>query len=156
MPDPSAFLGVAYDTYQEAYGEFLGLNGSLFFLGMVLSLVFIAAAVLIIYYKQISEGYEDQARFAIMQKVGMTDQEIRSSVNAQVRLVFLAPAVMAGVHLAFAFFMIRRILQVLGVNNLPLLLGVTVACYAVFVCLYALVYRGTARAYYQIVRRDRA
>ena len=83
--------------------QFYGLYGGLFFIGILLSIVFISAAVLIIYYKQLSEGYEDQKRFAIMQKVGMTKREIRRSINSQVLTVFFAPLLMAVLHLAFAF-----------------------------------------------------
>ncbi len=127
------------------------LNGGLLFLGLLLSLVFIFASVLIIYYKQISEGYEDQSRFGIMQNVGMTKREIRRSVNSQILTVFFLPLVFAGVHLAFAFPMLWRIMMMMGSVSLPLFAGMTVLCFAVFGVFYAAVYKLTAGAYYRIV-----
>ena len=131
--------------------DFFGTFGSVFFLGILLSIVFLFATVLIIYYKQISEGYEDQSRFEIMQKVGMTKRDIRKSINAQMLLVFLLPLVTAVVHLAFAFPMVRKLLMLFNLTNLPLLLqtaGISVLIFAVF---YTLVYRLTSNAYYSIV-----
>lgn len=151
LTDPNDFFGFGLNLLADAKDDFLALNGSLFFLGIILSIVFIAAAVLIIYYKQISEGYEDQSRFAIMQKVGMTDADIRRSINSQVRTVFAAPLLLAGVHLAFAFPLIWRVLQLLGVNNLVLLLLINVICYLAFAVCYAVIYRLTAKSYYSIV-----
>ncbi|HIY27423.1 MAG TPA: ABC transporter permease, partial [Firmicutes bacterium] len=111
----------------------------------------IFAAVLIMYYKQISEGYEDQSRFEIMQKVGMTKKEIRKSVNSQVLTVFFLPLLVAGVHLAFAFPLIYRLLILFSLTNLHLLILVTVCAYLVFALFYVLVYRITSGAYYHIV-----
>ena len=147
------FAGRGYSLYSraETSRDFISTYGALFFIGIVLSLVFISAAVLLIYYKQISEGYEDQARFDIMQKVGMTKREIRKSVNVQVLLVFFIPLLLAGLHLAFAFPLVWKILQLFSLKNLPLLIWVTVGCYLVFALLYALVYRLTSNAYYKIV-----
>ncbi len=139
------------ESQMERREAFYGLFGGLFFLGILLSLVFTLATVLIIYYKQVSEGYEDQARFEIMQKVGMTKPEIRRSINAQVKTVFLLPLGMAGLHLAFAFPFIWRILHMWGLVNLPLLIGVTAGCFIVFGALYLLIYRATSNAYYAIV-----
>ena len=132
-------------------GDFVGTYGSLFFLAILLSIVFLAAAVLILYYKQISEGYEDQARFEIMQRVGMTKRDIRTSVNAQLRMVFLLPLLAAFVHLAFAQPMIWRILRLFGLQNLPLVLGVTACACAVFTVLYCAACRLTSNAYCRIV-----
>lgn len=131
--------------------EFYGLYGGLFFLGILLGTVFICAAVLIIYYKQISEGYEDQARFEIMQKVGMTKKEIRKSINSQVLTVFFLPLVTAGVHLAFAFPLIYKMLMLFGLLNREFLIGVTIGCFCVFALFYVLVYQLTSRAYFSIV-----
>lgn len=128
--------------------------GGLLFLGIMLSLVFACAAVLIIYYKQLSEGYEDAGRFAIMQKVGMTKQEIRRSINSQLLTVFFLPLLFAGLHLAFAFPFIRKLLLLFNLNNLPLLLITTAASFAVFALLYALVYKKTSNSYYKIVSAD--
>lgn len=130
---------------------FYGLYGGLFFLGVLLGIVFIFAAVLIIYYKQVSEGYEDQSRFDIMQKVGMTKKEIRKSINSQILTVFFLPLVTAGIHLAFAFPLIKKLLMLFSLTNTSLLIGVTVACYLIFALFYVIVYRLTSGAYYSIV-----
>lgn len=132
-------------------GYLYGMYGGLFFLGILLGIVFVFAAVLIIYYKQISEGYEDQSRFAIMQKVGMSKKDIRRSINSQILTVFFLPLIAAGVHLAFAFPMIRKLLLLFSLTNFPLLVGVTVACYLVFALFYLLVYRATSKSYFAIV-----
>ncbi len=128
-----------------------GLYGGLFFLGVLLGIVFIFAAVLIIYYKQVSEGYEDQSRFDIMQKVGMTKKEIRKSINSQILTVFFLPLVTAGIHLAFAFPLIKKLLLLFSLTNTGLLIGVTAACYLIFALFYVIVYRVTSGAYYSIV-----
>ena len=107
---------------------FLGMYGGLFFLGIILGIVFIAGMVIIIYYKQISEGYEDQERFDILMKIGMTRREVRRSVNSQVLTVFFLPLIAAGLHTGFAFPIIRRILNLLGFANTTLLIEGTVAC----------------------------
>ena len=116
-----------------------------------MSAVFISAAVLIIYYKQISEGYEDQARFGIMRKVGMTKKEIRKSINSQLLTVFFMPLLGAGAHLAFAFPIIRRLLLLFNLNNASLFAFTTVISFVVFAIFYTLVYRATSNAYYNIV-----
>ena len=134
-----------------ARADFYGAYGSLFFLGIILSVVFIFAAAMIIYYKQISEGYEDQARFGIMQKVGMTKADIKKSINSQVLTVFFAPLLLAGLHLAFAFPLVWKILQMFSLTNLWFVIGVTVAAFLLFAAFYALIYKLTARAYYKIV-----
>ncbi|MGN1024809.1 MAG: FtsX-like permease family protein [Faecousia sp.] len=135
----------------EARRDFYMLYGSLFFIGIVLSIVFLFAAALIVYYKQISEGYEDQARFSIMQKVGMTKQDIRRSINSQVLTVFFAPLLFAGVHMAFAFPMVWLMLQMFGMKNLILMILTTLAAFAVFGVFYIIIYWFTAGAYYSIV-----
>ena len=127
------------------------LYGSLFFLGSLLSIVFLFGAALIIYYKQLSEGYEDQNRYAIMRKVGMSRREIRSSINSQVLTVFFAPLLLAGLHLCFAFPMMQKILVMFAISNLTLLIGVTAATFLIFALFYVLVYRWTAHTYYGIV-----
>lgn len=131
--------------------DFLSAYGGLFFLGIVLSVMFAAATILMIYYKQISEGYEDEKRFEIMQKIGMTRQDIRKSINAQMLTVFFAPLLLAGVHLAFAFPMIWNSLKLFGLHNLSLLVWVTVLCFGCFAVLYCLLYRLTSQVYYSIV-----
>ena len=129
----------------DGSADFYGSYGALFFIGIMLTLVFMLAAVLILYYKQISEGYEDEARFAIMQKVGMTRGDIRRSVNSQMLLVF------AGLHLAFAFPMIRRLLELFSLYNVGLFVTTTLVSFGAFALLYTIVYRLTAKAYYNIV-----
>ena len=131
--------------------EFFGIYGGLFFLGIILGIVFIFEAVLIMYYKQVSEGYEDQSRFEIMQKVGMTKREIKKSINSQMLTVFFMPLIAAGVHLAFAFPMIYKMLILFGLVNKVFLVMVTVGCFLLFALLYMLVYKITSRAYYSIV-----
>lgn len=135
--------------------ELVELYGGLFFIGVLLSFLFLMAAVLIIYYKQISEGYEDQGRFEIMQKVGMTAKDIKNSINSQVLTVFFAPLLMAGLHLAFAYPMIWRVLKILMVNNLSHVILVTVIIYVCFTLFYVAVYKWTAGAYYRIVNGGR-
>ncbi len=130
---------------------FYELYGSLFFLGIMLSIVFLLAAVLIIYYKQLSEGYEDQNRFEIMQKVGMTKRDIRKSINSQMLTVFFMPLVMAGIHLAFAYPFISKIMLMFAFDDTLLNVAVTAACFAVFGIFYAVVYKMTSGSYYNIV-----
>lgn len=145
--------GIFYYSSCKAVEEdaMIGLYGGVFFIGIILSILFISAMVLIIYYKQISEGFEDQKRFEIMQKVGMTKKDIRQSISSQVLTVFFAPLVLAGVHTAFAFPMIWRILRILYVKNLALLIMVTIATFLIFGVFYAILYGLTAKVYYRIV-----
>lgn len=143
----SFYIGVREHEREDFYGSY----GGLFFLGILLGIVFISAAVLIIYYKQLSEGYEDQKRFAIMQKVGMTKREIRRSINSQVLTVFFAPLLLAGLHLAFAFPLVWKLLQMFMLNNLTLAVTITLCCFAGFGLMYAAVYKMTSNTYYAIV-----
>ncbi len=143
--------GYSFTSQAANRDDFYSTYGGLFFIGLVLSLVFLFATVLMLYYKQISEGYEDRARFAIMQNVGMTAQDIRQSINAQMRLVFLLPLGAALLHLSFAQPMIWRILQLFNLHNLPLVLGVTGAAFVLFTALYCVMYRLTSNAYFRIV-----
>ena len=131
--------------------DFVGTYGSLFFLAILLSIVFLAAAVLILYYKQISEGYEDQARFEIMQRVGMTKTDIRNSINSQLLLVFFLPLLFAGLHLGFAFPFVHKMLLLFNLTNLKLIIGTTVITFAIYAVFYTLVYRITSNSYYSIV-----
>ncbi|MDD4095757.1 MAG: hypothetical protein PHP22_05890 [Oscillospiraceae bacterium] len=151
-PDPDQdwqWFGVEAMAVTRA--EFYGIYGGMFFLGVLLSIVFVFATVLIIYYKQISEGNEDRERFDIMQKVGMTRKEIKKAVNSQVLTVFFLPLLTAGLHLAFAFPLVSKFLALFMVNNVPFLIMVTVASFLVFGLFYILVYRVTSRAYFKIV-----
>ena len=125
--------------------------GGLFFIGMILSAMFIAAAALIIYYKQVSEGYEDQSRFAIMRKVGMTRQDIKKSVNSQILTVFFIPLLLAGVHLAFAFPLVWQLLTMFSLTNKRLAICTNIGAFLIFCVFYVVIYRFTAHAYYRIV-----
>ncbi len=134
-----------------AHSNFYALYGGLLFLGVMLGIVFILAAILIIYYKQISEGYEDQSRFDIMKKVGMTAKEIKQSINSQILTVFFMPILAAGVHFLFAFPFIKKILEIFSVTNTPLLITTSIACYVLFGLLYLIIYRVTSKSYFSIV-----
>ncbi|MBO4509527.1 MAG: ABC transporter permease, partial [Spirochaetaceae bacterium] len=136
-------------------GGAYAMYGGLLFLGIMLSIVFLFATILIVYYKQISEGFEDQSRFEIMQKVGMTKKDIRKSINSQMLTVFFLPLVGAGLHLAFAFPMIQKLLMIFGLFNMPLLVGTSVASFLAFAMFYVIVYKITTNAYYGIAVSDR-
>lgn len=131
--------------------DFYGTYGGLFFLGILLSIICIFAAVLIIYYKQITEGYEDQARFGIMQKIGMTKKEIKKSINSQLLTVFFLPLIFAALHLAFAFPMVKKLLALFNLQNIMLFTLVTIGTFIVYAIFYTLVYKITSNAYYRIV-----
>ena len=135
---------------QEAE-DFFSVFGSLFILGVLLGIVFIVAMILIMYYKQVSEGYEDKERFAIMQKVGMTKKEIRQSVNSQVLTVFFLPLVTAGIHLLFSFPMVSKLLKLFNLQDVRLLMIITLCCYLVFALFYVIVYYITSHSYYRLV-----
>ena len=147
------FYSYSVESLEYNRSDFAGTFGGLFFLGVILSLVFGCAAVLIIYYKQLSEGYEDAGRFEIMQKVGMTKQEIRRSINSQLLTVFFLPLLFAGLHLCFAFPFIRKILYMFSFYNTSFLIWTTVISFLVFALLYALVYKKTSNTYYKIVSK---
>ena len=147
-------VGVSVESKAANRADFYGMYGGLFFLGIMLSIVFIFAAVAILYYKQLSEGYEDQSRFDIMQKVGMTKVDIRRSINSQLLTVFYLPLVLAGVHLCFAFPFIHKLLILFNLDNRGLLIGTTAVSFAVFAVLYAIVYKLTGNTYYRIVAED--
>lgn len=134
--------------------DYYALYGGLFFLGILLGSVFIFGMILIIYYKQITEGYEEQGRFSILMKVGMTRKEVRQSINSQVMTVFFLPLAMAGMHTAFSFPIIRKILKMFAMNDEKLLILVMICCYLAFAVFYAAVYLLTSREYYKIVSRD--
>ena len=136
--------------------DFYATYGGLFFLGIILSIIFLCATVLIIYYKQISEGYEDESRFEIMQKVGMTKRNIRRSINSQMLTIFLLPLAMAVIHLAFAFPMIEKLLLLFNLVNLKLLLATAGVSVLIFALFYMVVYKVTSQVYYNIVSGKRA
>lgn len=148
---PFHFERLKTECRARDHEEFLGLYGGLFFLGILFGGVFILAAVLIMYYKQISEGFNDRARFDILRKVGMNDREIRRAVNSQVLTVFFAPLIAAGIHMAFAFPLLTKILGLFSMRDAGFLAIVTLICFAVFAALYVAVYALTSRSYYRIV-----
>ena len=147
----SIFFGVSTDSRAASRADYQALYGGLFFLGILLGVVFILGMVLIIYYKQITEGYEDQERFQILMKVGMTPKEVRQTINSQVMTVFFLPLVVAGIHTAFAFPMIEKMVQLLAFTDRKFLILVTVCSYLVFALFYIIVYLVTSKQYYKIV-----
>lgn len=129
------------------------LFGGLFFLGIFLGLLFTIAAVLIIYYKQISEGLDDKKRFEIMQKVGMNEHEVKSSIRSQVLTVFFMPLILSGIHTAFAFPILRKILAMFNLTNVRLFAVSTICVFLSFAAIYAFIYLMTAKSYYKIVKK---
>ena len=136
---------------EDNRGDYEGTTAGFLFLGIMLSAAFLCAAVLSMYYKQITEGYEDQARFDVMRKVGLSLKMIRQSINSQILTVFFLPLVVAGVHLAFAFPMLTKLLTVFGLFNTRLFVTTVLVSYGAFSLLYVLVYLITSRTYYRIV-----
>jgi len=143
-------LANIFTNREEGYG----LYGGLLFIGIFFTLLFLTNTVLIIYFKQISEGFDDRENFRILQKVGMSDEEVKSTINKQILIVFFLPLAVALMHVTFASNMIVRVLEVLMLYNK----GLTMLCIAVtsivFAAAYVCVYRITARSYYRLVRRD--
>ena len=140
------------DLRSEAEQEVYGLSGGFLFLGMFLGIVFLMATVLIIYYKQVSEGYEDNARFEIMRKVGLSEREARRAIRSQILTVFFMPILVAAVHIAFDFNLVVQLLRLFSLTNLKLTALCTLGTLLVFCAVYAVVYALTARSYYKIVR----
>ena len=138
---------------ETSRNDFVGIYGGMFMLGMFLGTLFIMAMVLIIYYKQVSEGYEDRRQFEIMQKVGMSQQEVKKVIRSQILMVFFLPLVAAGVHMAVAFPMIGNLLKAFNMQNTELYRNCTIGVYLGFAVLYILIYSLTAKAYYRIVKR---
>lgn len=141
--------GIRQQEYESYYAD----NGSLLFIGIFLGSLFLMGTAMIIYYKQISERYEDQKRFEIMQKVGLSRREVRSSVRRQILMVFFLPLLMAMLHITMAFPMIRRMLLLFGMTNTKLFIGCTAGTVLIFAVVYGLIYLMTARSYYHIVER---
>lgn len=136
----------------EAAKELYSFMGSLLFVGALLSIAFFIGAALVIYYKQISEGYEDRDRFVILQKLGIDQKTIKKSINRQVLIVFFLPLVMAFIHTAFAFKMYRKIIELFGVDG-SVTLNATMVIGAIFVVVYLVVYQITSRSYFRIIKR---
>ncbi|MFM0855872.1 FtsX-like permease family protein [Streptococcus suis] len=149
LPDGTNSIGLSYRAY--AMRSFFSFAGSLFFIGLLLSLIFLMAVVLVIYFKQISEGYEDRERFVIMTKVGLDENQARQSIRKQLLMVFFLPIFLAIVHLGFAYKMLSAILVSIGVVNMELMLHVTIGICVVYFLLYLMVFAITTRTYKQIV-----
>ena len=148
--------GGSFQYYMEdaatSYNDLFSLYSGLFFLGMFLGFLFLMGTAMIIYYKQVSEGYEDVRRFAIMRQVGMSSQEVKRSIHSQIILVFFLPLLTAVLHLSFAFPMLQKILTMMNLRNFDLLFWSTVGCVVFFALVYTAIYLITARTYYKIVQ----
>ena len=149
--DDAPFDGISYRTKAADIEDVYGLYGGFLFIGIFLGGLFLMATVLIIYYKQIIEGYDDRARFEIMQKVGMDKKLISSSIRSQVLTMFLLPLAVAAMHLCFAFPLLSRVLAAMQLTYVHLFLGCTAVTFAAFVVVYLLVYVVTSRVYYKTV-----
>ncbi|MBD5103742.1 MAG: ABC transporter permease [Ruminococcaceae bacterium] len=136
---------------EQARADYMSVYGGLFFLGVFLGLLFTMAAILIIYYKQISEGYEDKSRYEIMQNVGMSKSEVKASIHSQVLTVFFLPLIVAGIHSGFAFPIILRMIELTGFSGGWLLACCMGGCFVVYAVLYVVIYGVGARGYYRIV-----
>lgn len=144
--------GVVVESKELARQDFFALYGGFFFIGVFLGMQFLMATVLIIYYKQISEGYEDKERYQIMQKVGMSRKEVKRSINTQVLMVFFLPLIVAIIHFGFAFKMMTKLLSVLNLTNVPLFIICSAITISLFALIYAFVYYITSKVYYKIVK----
>ena len=146
--DVSGFYEESRDANRE---QIYVLYGGLFFIGIFLGTMFLMVTVMIIFYKQISEGYDDKARYEIMEKVGMSNDEVKKSITSQVRMVFFLPIILAACHLAAAFPLLRRLLVMFNLTDIKLIAICMSATFLVFVAIYYIVFKITSRAYYRIV-----
>lgn len=164
-PDPNRDAGVLKDAFEQVTGarpfgdtrqnfalSLQSMYGSFLFVGIFVSILFVMASVLIMYYKQISEGFEDQKRFDIMTRVGLDNRQIRKTIHFQVLAVFFLPLAMAGIYVAFAFPMISKMLALLGMGDITLFMITCLIVFAIFAILYVIVYGLTSRTYYQLVK----
>lgn len=140
------------ESRQENEKNFYLLYGGLFFLGIFLGTMFLMVTVMIIFYKQITEGYDDRERYQILEKVGMSNREVKDTIKSQIRIVFVLPIFAAAIHVTAAFPMVYRLLQMLNLNNEKLFAGCLAVTIIVFAIIYYLVFKVTSRAYYRIVR----
>jgi len=143
---------ISQGNYYVSLAGWYSIFGGFLFLGIFLGTMFMMATVLIIYFKQISEGYEDRARFEIMQKVGMDKREVRKTIGKQILMVFFLPLAGAAVHVAFAFRVMAKMLAAFRLTDTGLILICTVAVTVIYALIYALVYWWTAKAYFKLVR----
>ena len=139
-------------TRGDAIAEMNALFGGILFIGIFLSIIFMVGTVLVIYYKQISEGYEDRERFVILQKVGLDQKQIKQTINKQVLTVFFLPVIFAFLHLAFAYHMLSLILKVIGVVDTAMMLSVTLSICGIFALIYVLIFMITSRSYRKIIQ----
>lgn len=146
----------ATDIREEQYQSFYTLYGGFLFLGMYLGILFLMGTAMIIYYKQMSEGYEDRGRFEIMRKVGMSKKEVRSSIKRQILMIFFLPLIVAVIHIAAAFPLVKRLMAMLYLDNAKLFLLCTIGTSLIFALVYGLIYALTARSYYRILEGNRA
>ena len=147
----SSLPDTCYLESREAEKQgFISVYGSLFFLGIFLGVLFLTATALIIYYKQVTEGYDDRSRYEIMQKVGLERKEIKASIRSQILTVFFLPLVMAVVHICFAFPVIEKLLAIFSMTNRNLYLLCTGACVLVFIIIYVVIYSLTSKVYYSL------
>lgn len=146
--------GMVYNgtTRSDAIAEMNALFGGILFIGIFLSIIFMVGTVLVIYYKQISEGYEDRERFVILQKVGLDQKQIKQTINKQVLTVFFLPVIFAFLHLAFAYHMLSLILKVIGVVDTAMMLSVTLTICGIFSLIYVLIFMITSRSYRKIIQ----
>ena len=146
--------GMVYNgtTRSDAITQMNALFGGILFIGIFLSIIFMVGTVLVIYYKQISEGYEDRERFVILQKVGLDQKQIKQTINKQVLTVFFLPVIFAFLHLAFAYHMLSLILKVIGVVDTAMMLSVTLSICGIFALIYVLIFMITSRSYRRIVQ----
>jgi len=150
--DPDGYSSFSFDSRWDAEENYYGINGSLLFLGILLSIVCLIATSLIIYYKQISEGYEDRDKFQIMQKVGLSGTEVKRTIRSQILMVFFLPLIVAGIHILFAYPIISKMMLMLSNYGAELLLPTMGVVYAVFAVVYIVIFKVTAGTYYKIVR----
>ena len=134
--------------------QFHQMYGSFLFLGMFVGLLFLVATALIIYYKQISECFEDRERFVIMQNVGMSREEVKKTIRSQVLMVFFLPLLASAVHVAVSFRIINMILKMLSLVNIKLFAACTVVTFLVFCLIYGIVFVVTEKTYYDIVKTE--
>lgn len=142
---------ILIDSRQSSLDELYQIYGGFLFLGLFLGILFLMITVLIIFYKQISEGYDDKERFSIMEKVGMSNDEVKATIRSQVRTVFFLPILMAAIHVGMAFPMIKRLLSLFGLSNTALFAGCMAGTILVFALIYLLVFLKTSKTYYKIV-----
>lgn len=154
MSDTTGNSEVSCYLKAEKGEKFYALAGGLLFLALIMNILFVFVTALIMYYKQISEGYEDQKRFFIMRKIGMTKKEIKKSINSQMLTVFSLPFIVAGVHLAFTSNVVYLLLSFSVVDNKSLLIKVMWICYFFFAIVYSLVYMLTSKTYFRIVNKS--